>query len=335
MNRLRLPSSGWIVFSILWLVTFAVYLPAIHSGKVGDYYKDWLLIIENDTFWNYLNRIDTPTLFQFTQLVTWAFYKLFGSGAVPWHIFHVTMHVACGYAVFHLFCRLLGAAGTGKSRSLSFLVSLLFCISAYNTEVVVHEPCFHYTLAFLMQLSILILVHRFISERRSWLLYLAIFIFILSAFSLEIFYITPWLALAIGLYECYGQPEKHPVLRSLLLRFFLPALVVFASHLLLLRFFTGYTAPHYIDPNPVAQLRNLAVKFPKYVFHILLMGRFWPDAIRNTIYSWCELTPFLLVFYALIGNRCIAYLRRFKTLDPIWKLTGLLGFILLAFAAVV
>lgn len=325
MNSVTRRISPLRIWSVFWVVTFLFYLPAARSGQVGDYYKDWLRIVKHEPFQIYLNRPGSPTLYQFTQLFTNIFYKLFGSSPWAWHLLHISAHALCCLLLQVLLRRLFTNSGVKKATGLSVAASLLFCLSAYHTEVLVHEPCLHYSLGFAMMLGVILYSWKFLESGMVKYAGASSFLFLLSTFSHEIFYATPWMVLGLVIYYQRIQTTKESSFWSASLRLFLPLLLIFLMHLALLRIFTGHAVAHYTDPSAANQLWNFLTGLPKYLFHILLMGRFWPLDVKRAVYSALETNGILIGFYLLALIFALTVLIRSRRSKK-WAAAGLLLF---------
>ena len=151
-----------IVFGVLWLLTFITYLPAVKAGWVFDS-AGWLYNIRNLSFWHYVNNSQSgiPSLYQFTQLTTYLFYKLFHANAYAWHTLMVTMHAVNSFLFFIICNRLFTDSGIKNGFSIAIAGVILYTVCPHVSEVIVWEAAFHYLQGFLLILLVLFCVQKF------------------------------------------------------------------------------------------------------------------------------------------------------------------------------
>jgi hypothetical protein len=319
------PAHIGLVFGFLWLLLFCLYYPAAKAGMVADF-SGWLDQVKNHSFSEYINRthFEARSLYQVTQFNTWAFYKLFGINPWAWHLLFITLHVINACLLFVLACRLLADSGVRNGRSIAFGGVLLFSISPYISEVIVWEPAFHFLQGLLFLLLILVLTQRFIHTGATRYAWLAAAVYTLSLFSLEIFYITPWLVLSLALFYRYLPSFGEQVVKRVLLYFFVPMLLLF-----LIRF-AGYRLAYgdwvsRIGAGSVAAMQLQWLGKPaKYLFHLLCMGRFYPFEWRNKVYALCDSVGGILIFYGCLSVAILIIVTKFKQMGGKAKVASLL-----------
>ena len=290
------------VFAGMWLVTFAIYFPAANAGFVADF-TGWLDETIRSGFWDNINRTHykVRSLYQFTQFNTWLFYQLFGANTWAWHLLFVTLHALnCGL-LYKLCRRLLVDAGVGNSAFISIFGVLLFCIAPHASEVVVWEPSFHYLQGLLLILLILNWCASYIHTASRKYIWFAGIAYFLSTFSLEIFYITPWLTLVLILFYKYiPRSAGLSTAKRSLFWLFLPQVSLFLAHLVLFRVAYGSWVAHISNGgNSFDVARNLG-KPAKHLFHILFLGRFFSDEVRRQVYALCDSTAGIVLFYGCV-----------------------------------
>ena len=329
--------TGWFVFCFTWLLIWLLYYPARHAGFVGDFYRDWLKIITEKSFQDYIKwfRPGTSTVYQFTQILTYGYYKIFGAVPLAWHVLHVTLHAIVCLCTYVFFRRLLLDTGIRSYASISLMVSLLFAISPYNTEVVVHEPCLHYTFGFLLLLLPLIWMQRYFRNARPRYLWWSVLLYIPASYSLEIFYLTPWLVLSLALFYRYALQMDKVILKRTAIFFLLPSLVIFAIHIVVLRAYTGSTMSHGVSSSITVLFDGFCNKVLKYIFHVLFMGRFVVNDTRQLIYHYCESVGTHPLFHVGFVAAFLYVLYKFRKTRPRLKLISLLTIWSLLFIALV
>jgi len=307
----RLLSNRIAVFSFFWLVLFVLYLPAAHAGRVGDF-PGWVESLRNKSFIDYVNRkgFITPSLYQFTQVLTYIFFRLFGAAPWPWHLLFITLHSVNALLLFTFFGGLLQSAQVRRSLFVAFCGASLFCVTPYNSEVIVWEPAFHYLLAVLLILLILHCIQAYLKVQKELYVFAAGLTFFLSLFSLELFYLTPFFSAALII--C-GSPDKG-TLRKALIRFVAPQVLLFVFYQALLRMVYHQQMAHIGTETPVFTVFNFT-KPLKYLFHVLLLGRFFPDAARASVYHFCESVPGMVCFYSLAAGILVIIVARFSRLQ--------------------
>ena len=317
MKRL-LRSEHTKVFGFFCVVLFLLYLPAARAGMVSDFPK-WLESIRTQSFHDYINNADTSSLYQLTQFTTYVFYKLFGTNPWLWHLLQLTMHAINCLLLFIFFSRLLTVSAIKGARIIAFGGVFLFCISPYNTEVVVHEPCYHYLQGMLLVMLILLWVQKFYLRQQIKYAWYAAILFYLSTWSLELFYVVPAFVFTLALYYLFTFADRKAFRRVMLL-FFLPQVLIFIVYLITLRMVSHVLLAH---TGFAGNAATYCSRFPDYLFHIVLLGRSFPVDIRQAVYAFCSTTAFLTVFYSLLIMACIFILLRFRKMEAKGKATAL------------
>ncbi len=311
------------VFGILWALMFILYLPAAKAGFVTDF-TGWLDQVKNHGFWEYINRSNfkATSLYQVTQFITWIFYHLFGIHAWLWHLLFITLHVINATLLFTLCRGMLDDAGVKNSREISFTGVVLFCLSPYISEVIVWEPSFHFLQGLLMILLVLVWVRKYLHTGSGKYALWAAIVYLLSTHTLEVFYITPWLVLTLALF--YREVVGKGLFVKVLLLFFLPELIMFCLRLVEFRvIYGGWVSRIGTDAAMAAPLTGLG-KPAKYLFHLLLLGRFFGHEIKEKVYAFCDSAKGVVAFYgiAVVVLGYIAY--RFRIMSGKGKVASLL-----------
>jgi hypothetical protein len=290
------------LFSFFWLLLFVLYLPTWRAGFVSDF-TGWLYDIRYSSFADHINRshFQVKSLYQFTQLVTWFLYQIFGTNHFLWHCMHISLHALNVRLLFTIITALFTNKQNIDNRPAIFAAMLFFCISPTLSEVVVWEASFHYLLGFLMFLSILRLVqlyHQSPSNKRLWTIAALYF---LSTFSIELFYITPFCVAALLIFYNNQSPLggiKWPQKLALIVA---PQLLLLFFHFVLVKINFGFWLPH-ISTGAITDIpHNVLLSKPlKHLFHLLFFGRFYSQDFRDKVYIFCELYPVIIAFYGLI-----------------------------------
>lgn len=289
-----------LIFPLLWALIFLLYLPAVNAGKAGDYYFEWLDKLQHHSAFYFISAPYLHSLYYFTQAFSLLYYKLFGTSLLAWHLLSVTLHAVNAWLLYIIFGRLLADSGIRHNARIALGAALLYCISPYNTEVIVHEPCYHYSLGFLMLLLIINSAQKFIHAPQKKYAWAAAFAFLLSLFSIEIFYLAPLFVFSLACYYAYAIRFDRKTLRKVTLAFVIPQLALFAAYIVLLVMVKGHVVAHNVDVRiDKAHLYYLDTT-PKYLFHLFLMGRYFPGNIRTTFYYLCNRSVSMLAFLAVL-----------------------------------
>lgn len=309
----KIISKNAYVFCVLWLTLFVLYLPAANAGFVSDF-TGWLQHIKGDSFLDYINlkAFKLRSLYQFTQFSTYVLYKILGTSTWGWHIVHITLQALNSVLLYQLFKKLFDDSGIQKADIIALTGSLLFCITPYISEVVVWESAFHYLQGVLLIALVLVWVQKYQHSQQQRYIWYSGIVFFLSTFSLEIFYLTPWLVLSMALYYRIGLQYDKVIFKKVLINFFLIEIVLFLLHLVLYHAVYGQWIAH-IGEKAIANqtFSNMLSRPLKYCFHIFFMGRFFPTELKEKIYTLCASAKVMMVFYTIVGIISIYIIARF------------------------
>lgn len=295
------PGNYISVFCFAWILVFMLYLPAVNAGFVADF-TGWLDQVRNNSFWEFINRkhFSQKSLYQFTQAATWFFYQVWGANTWLWHLLHITIHALNTLLLFIICKTIFEDSNIKNAESIAFYGVVLFCISPSLSEIIVWEPAYHFLQGLFFILVILYWLQKFLHNPKVKYACLAASVFFLSIHSLEIFYITPWLALSLIIYYRVGLGCDKKTSNKAIFYFFIPLVFIFVFYLLEFRLVFGVWIAH-VGSDVIVQAPILSLGKPaKYLFHMLFLGRFFPNNIRNTIYAFCDSTKGILLFYSLL-----------------------------------
>ncbi len=313
------------MFCIFWALLFALYYPAAKAGFVADF-TGWLDQVKNHSFSEFINstHFQAKSLYQFTQFNTWVFYKIFGIHPWAWHLLFITLHTINSCLLFSLVRGLLTDAGVEKPDYISLSGVLLFCVSPYISEVIVWEPSFHFLQGLLLILIVLKSLQKYLKTGAVKFVWIAGFVYLLSSFSLEIFYVTPWLVLTMGLFYHFNDQPGKKILGSVIRLFFVPMLLLFIIRLIAYRLYSGDWVSR-IGSGTVSMVNMESFGKPaKYLFHLLFVGRFFSDEIRQQVYSACDSFSGICLFYAAVLLVFAVVARRFIKMSGKGKVASLL-----------
>lgn len=333
-RNLKLNNLG--IFILLWVLLFALYLPAARAGFVTDF-TGWLYEIKNDDFLTYVNRSNfhVKSLYQFTQCTTYFFYLIFKANPWLWHLLFITLQALNGFLLW-LFCsRLFLSSGVNNESGIALAGVALFCICPAISEVVVWEPSYHYLQGLLMMLAILICLQNYLHVQKRSYIIIALFIYTLSLFSLEYFYLTPLLSLALIRFYKYALQYQRIAYKKAMLYFTLPLFLLFTARLVLFKLLYHDWVSRIGSATLFQSLHDYIIKPPKYIFHLVFLGRFFSHEYRQKVYAFCESTLGLGIFYTLFAVLIGYILLRFRKFNNKAKLLSLVFlFVILATALV-
>lgn len=309
----------FLVFLLYWVVVFILYLPTAMAGRVGDF-PGWVHFLNSVKFTDYINRSDSGirSMYQFTQIVSYGFYKLFGANAWLWHLLFVSMQAMNALLLFLFFRRLFANSSVKNGLLIALCGALLFCVCPHISEVVVWESAFHYLLALMLMMIVLYCTQNYILTRKIKYAWWAGVVFFLSNYSLEVFYLTPVFVFTLSFYYRIALNADKGVFKKVLLYLVLPEVVCFAIYLLLLKAIYHEGVAHITGASVQVNVMNLS-KGLKYIFHILFFGRFFSADTRQKVYHLCESVKVLAVFYGLIAVIFVFIAIRFRQMKTNWK----------------
>ncbi len=290
-----------LLFAAYWSILFVLYLPAANAGRVGDF-PGWVNFLNSNSFIDYVNRKGSgiPSLYQFTQIVTWCFYRFFGANAWCWHLLYITLQALNAYLLYSFFSKLFFRVHIRNGGIVAFAGSMLFCVSPYISEVVVWEPSFHYLLGLMLMLIVLICAQNYLVTRNRKFVWWGGIVFFLSSYSLEVFYLTPLFVISLALFYRTVLAIDKKTMKELVIYFIIPQVLIFLLHLTLLRVLYHSGIAHV--GNVAIQLNELNFsKSLKYLFHVVFLGRFFPGSVRAKVYHFSETVGGLWSFYGMIS----------------------------------
>jgi hypothetical protein len=311
-GRPLLLPSNFRVFSLMWVVAFVLYLPAAKAGWVIDA-AGWLYNVRHLPFWDYINNSQSHvhSLYQSTQFITWVLYKMFGANPYCWHACMVTLHALNAYLLFLFFKDLLRDASVVRGYGIAIAGAMLFLVAPYAAEVVIWEASFHYLTGFLFLLAILRLVqffqHRQLRAYSLW----AAGLFVCATYSLEVFYLIPLFVGSLAVFYRVTLRYDRAVFQKTVTYFLLPQVVLFGVHIIIYLAVYGFHMPHVPDAAVGSSIIFFS-KPLKYVFHILVEGRFFPIDIRQRIYRILEMKGVVVSFYLVTVIAISGLWLRFK-----------------------
>jgi hypothetical protein len=322
LSRLLDGKKGWI-FLILWVITFALYIATGKAGWVIDA-SGWIYDMKHHSFIDFLNRTQSSSqsFYQLFAFHYFLFYKIWGMNVWLWSLLYITLHAVNAFLAWWICSNIFSDSGIKNGALISLFGALIYTVSPHISEVLVWKACYHYMQCFMFILLGILWVQKFQHEQKIKYAVWAAIVFILSAFTLEIFYLTPFFVLSVAFYYSLALGYDKKVFRKTLLYFFIPQLVMFATYFISLYMAYKFLRPHKTDFNQT--ILDYLSKFPKYFFHIVLLGRYFSIDTKIKVYTFCKSVSALIVFYSLIGIVFIYVIARFKKLSTTAKAMFLL-----------
>ena len=298
----RLPGNKnlW-VFILLWLLTFVLYIPAGKAGWVIDG-AGFLYHLKHQGFWDFINRT-TSTDQSFYQLFTLhyvVFYKLWGINPWLWTVLYITLQAINALLFFIFSTNILEDSGVKNARLIAFCSVIIFTVSPHISEIIVCKAYYHYLQCFLFILLIMLWVQKYQHTQRSKYIWGAVLLFAMASLTLEIFYLVPVFVLLIAFYYRYALNYDKSVFRRTVLYFVLPQAILLGIYFIALKLTYKHLHPHKIEINQT--LTDYLSKLPKYLFHILFLGRYFSFETKKAVYSLFESMWVLVAVYALLAS---------------------------------
>ncbi len=313
-----------IIFALLWVLTMIIYFPAAKAGwvidAVGGIYN-----LKHLSFWDFINSTQSATqsLYQLYALDLFVFYKLWGVNVWMWSLLFISLHAINAFLLF-IFCRnIFFDSGIKNGVIISLCGAIVFTVCPHISEVLIWKACFHYLQGFLFILLVMLWVQKYQHTQKTKYIWGSILIFILSAHALEIFYLIPMFVLTIALYYRFALGYDKAVFRKTLLYFFLPLVVLLGLYFMALYNRYGFLTPHIHNVFSQSWIEYLS-KPPKYLFHILALGRYFSIHAKDKVSAFFGLAVVLIVFYSLVLLLLLDLVTRFKKLNNTGKAICLL-----------
>ncbi len=297
------PSSNWIRLgwgAVLAILAVIFYWPARDAGLISDFTGHQMIFEKGSAlgWWNsYGWHGNQPVLFGVMKL----WYTLFGIQPMPWFWLFTLLH-----AVNATLAGLVGlriwqkAVSPDKAWMGAIVLSLLFLLHPYQTEVVVWKVCVHYHINVLAILTMMLMLFRSepLSGWRSWTAFQLLFLIALHALELALIYpvmllITTW---------WWGREEgwTRSQIRKTMLRVGGPQTVIILGYMLVNKIRVGAWVGHYgEDVHLKFSLIDLVGNGWNYFLKYLLYTRDWPHQAKAVIAGMVQQHP--TVYITLMG----------------------------------
>lgn len=326
-NYLKYIHGNYIAFAF-WAVAMLLYLPAYDAGFFQDFI-DTAWLFKEQSFSEFLNRegIEHKSFYQVTQLLLYGLLSIFGTRPLPWFLLFTLLHAINGYLALRLFFRLLSMLDVRRARQAATLGAFLFIIHPVQAEVLIWKASLHYLTGTMMLLLILrwtlgyINTSKFRYLAQIWILYL------ISTFTLEIFYLTPAFVMAVlTALRLSGGLDKRRFTEAIL-RIFVPLVGGWVGHLIIYYLTYGRWVAHY--DFELAEAFNASAaggQYGKYLSHVLLMESLWPQYWRMRLYDVWMMPGVAMTLLAGIVILFLVIILRFRRLSSMAKAMGCIFF---------
>lgn len=322
LSRLTQGKTTWM-FVFLWVVTCVLYIGAAKAGWVIDA-AGFLYNIKHETFSDFINRTHSAdkSFYQVLMLQYYIGYKLWGMNLWLWSLLYITLQTVNAYLVFILGRDLFFDSGARHSFLVPFMAAVFFTICPHISEVVICKAYYHYLQCFVFILLIMRWTQQYQHRQDKKYVYGSAILFLLSVFTLEIFYIIPFFVLSIALYYRFGLGYDKQVYKKTFRAFFLPQLMLLVAYFIALYATFRSLKVHKIEVSET--VLDYLSKLPKYLFHIVLLGRYFDPKDKTVVYGIIGSPVGLGVFYLVVLGVSVYALAKFRTMSANAKVMFLL-----------
>ncbi len=304
-----------LFFLLFWAVTFILYFPAVKAGWVIDA-VGWIHNLKHQSFRDFINctQSDSQSLYQLYALDFFVFYKLFGVNVWIWSFCFMTLHAVNAGLLYSVTRKLLSDSGITNCDIIALSGTILFLVCPHVSEVVIWKACFHYLQGFLFIMLIIHWAIRYQQEQSSKYILGSLIVYAISAFSLEIFYLTPFFVLFIALYYRFALNYDKAIFRKTMTGFFLPLAGILIGYFILLYLRYRHFSPH-VNNAFTQSIVDYLSKPPKYLFHFLALGRYFSGETKDKVSAFFGKPMVLIIFYGIIALAVLDGLTRFKKMN--------------------
>ncbi len=283
----RKPLQAWLLFL---LPSLLLYIPAWKAGFQQDFHG-WLQMYYDLSLPDILDRkgAGIRSLYQVTQLQLsfWTF--LFGTRQWAWFLLFGCLHALNGTLLFRLSARVLEDFRVPRGAALALWGSVLFLVHPAMSEVVVWKACYHYHVAMLVCLLVLGWSRSYLQTGRSRYAWSANLLLLLATTTLELWWVFPWMALALGIAYRRSRLIAADRLAAFLKTMFLPMLLIFGAYLLAYRARYGIWMAHGAYENTGgSEIARQTGRLWSYESHLWLGLRLWPGNLRRAVYAFAS-----------------------------------------------
>ena len=284
----------------------------------------FLYNLHHETFTDFINRTHSGdrSFYQVLTLQYFIGYKLWGMNFYMWSLLYITLHALNAFLLFVLCNTIFSDSGAKHNVFVPLIGALFFTVCPHVSEVVICKAYYHYLQSFVFILLIMLCAVKYQHNQKSKYIWIATLLFVLSVFTLEIFYIVPFLVLTIVLYYRFGLGYNKEVYGKTVRNFFVPQILLLVVYFIALFAIYKNLKAHKIEVNDTTI--TFLSKLPKYLFHIVFLGRFFGAEDKKAVYIFLESPFVLIVFYGLIATALGYIVARFTKMNSESKTASLL-----------
>ncbi len=297
--------SRKLVLILFFVVALISYYPTIGAGFVFDY-LGWQRVYNLGSFGDILHCFGYSGNHQTLHFFFYSTYSLFHINGWAWYLIFTGIHAFNGWLLYLWLQSISKRWKIDTPRWLPVLIVLIFLLHPYSVEAVVWKACLHYLLSLGAILGQLLLITRYLNERKKLDLWIALLVYFASFFLLELSYVTPLVISLFVIIDRYASDRIAPVRHSITVAAGLWGL--FIAGLLVNRFTLGAWVGHYgaethLNINVIGMMATEMKYWVKHLFD----ARYFPFNLKNLIFDSILSTP-ELVFFFLVACISVAIL---------------------------
>jgi hypothetical protein len=256
-------------------------------------FHGWLQMYRDLSLPELLDRkgANAPSLYHVTQAQLYFWTALFGTRQWLWFALFAVMHAINGLLLFRLSTRIFQDFGLQRAATIAFLGTALFLVHPAMSEAVVWKACYHYHIAMLGCLLILGWIRQYLFTGKPRYALAPPALLLLLTTTLELWYVFPWMVLGLGVVYRRSRLIDRARFKGLLLRIFLPMLLIFGAYLLAYhaRYGMWLGRGAYAGTSGTDFLGQLG-RIWTYEAQFWIGARLWPAAAHNAVHHFANST---------------------------------------------
>lgn len=282
-SRLALPA--------LVALSCIVYYPLFGAGFVTDF-LGWMNCYAIGTAYFELHDcFSIQGLFYLPFTILYLTTSIFGYHPLPWYLLFAGLHGINAWLVLKLVREIIALFNIETVKYIPFAAAILFLFNPYQVEVVAWKACINYLTACGLLLATVICYSRYLRKREIKFLWGAIGAFFLSIFTVEFFFMTPFILVLLHL--TYRTKINIREITGVI-----PFFAIIGIYILLTRVVLARYVGHYdIDTTALHPAFMMSAEL-KYAIKTLVFLRFWDYQFQDKVYGFLS-SP--LVGYVGIG----------------------------------
>jgi hypothetical protein len=309
-------NNKWL-FAVLFCTITVINLPAYKAGFNGDF-EGLLGYYHHYGIWDFVNSKDfnVKSSYQITHIQLFTFISLFGIHPIPWFLLQTSLHAVNGVLIFYFCKKIFSDFSIPNGTNIALVGTLLFIVNPNITEITIWKGGYHYLPGLLFQLMLLIWAQAFMKTGDKKYLYYSPILFFISTFSLEIFYLTPWLCLILMVGYYWKNLIDQKTFQTTIKLLFVPQILLFCIHLIYFRLRFGSWIAHYGTTGELFfNLKDFLPKLPKYLATLIGFSAQLPHEKAKHIYTFLNIPIVYFSFYGIIFIVVVLIFIRFKKMS--------------------